>query len=190
MRSRGHPKAQAGDNRVAIINAPSRWRAREGLALSGGEGLAHLEFMTCSPQFVRRVDLVRSDAIDRELTPMRQPVRDQFGPRIRPITRSGEVSGSTTTISPKVGLTPESAWMFAPCVTTISVPSVHVFKIALASRLSSSRRSLNTKALLNAGSMSTGPRFISFAVSTQRREGYAIRPGLCAHKRLRPRALS
>jgi hypothetical protein len=52
-----------------------------------------------------------------------------------------EVSGSTTTISPEVGLTPESAWMFAPCVMTISDPSVHVLKIAVASRLSSSRRS-------------------------------------------------
>src|SRR5829696_8595665 len=72
---------------------------------------------------------------------------------------------------PEAGLTPESAWMFAPCVTTNSVPSLHVFNIAVASRLSSSRRSLNTKALLNAGSMSTGPRSISFAVSTQRHHG-------------------
>jgi hypothetical protein len=87
------------------------------------------------------------------------------------MTRSGEVSGSTTTISAEVGLTPESAWMFAPCVTTIRVPSPHVFKIVVASCLSSSRRSLSTKALLKAGSMSTGPRSISFAVSTQRHQG-------------------
>src|SRR5215204_6292547 len=31
------------------------------------------------------------------------------------MTRSGKVSGSTTSISPEVGLTPEGAWMFAPC---------------------------------------------------------------------------
>src|SRR5215203_7069781 len=72
---RGHPKAQARDHRVAIINSPSRGGARKRLALSGREGLAHPNFMTRSPQFVRRVDLVRSDEIERELTPMRQPVR-------------------------------------------------------------------------------------------------------------------
>ena len=137
--------------------------------MSGGEGLAHPKFMTRSPQIVRRVDLVRSDEIERELTVMRQPVLSVRPAGSRPTTR--EVSGSTTTISPEVGLTPESAWMFAPCVTTISVPSVHVLKIAFASCLNSSRRSLNTKALLNAGSMSTGPRPISFAVSTQRHQG-------------------
>src|SRR4051795_614620 len=66
-RRRGHPQAQARDHRVTIINSPSRGGARKGLALSGGEGLAHPKFMTRSPQFVRRVDLVRSDEIEREL---------------------------------------------------------------------------------------------------------------------------
>src|SRR5215203_4306852 len=70
----GHSQAQARDHRVAIINSPSRGGAREGLALSGGEGLAHRKFMTRSPHFVRPVDLVRSGEIERELTVMRQPV--------------------------------------------------------------------------------------------------------------------
>src|SRR5215204_3028076 len=69
-----------------------------------------------------------------------------------------------------------------------TVPSVQVLKIAVASCLSSSRRSLNTKALLNAGSMSTGPEMHQFcrlnAAAPGRaddsREGYAVRPDLCA----------
>jgi hypothetical protein len=66
-RRRGHSQAQARDNRVAIINSPSRGGARKGLALSGGEGLAHPKFMTRSPRFVRRGDLARSDEIERDL---------------------------------------------------------------------------------------------------------------------------
>jgi hypothetical protein len=105
------------------------------------------------------------------------------------MTSSGEVSGSTTTISPEVGLTPESAWMFAPCVTTISVPSVHVFKIAVASRLSSSRPISQHESVAKSWLDVHGPKIHQFcrfnAAAPGRtndcREGYAVRPDLCAH---------
>src|SRR3954467_11510150 len=75
--------------------------------------------MTRSPQFVRRVELVRSDEIERELTVMRQPVR-----RGDPTYDAQWRRGTPTTISPEVGPTPARTWMFAPSVTTNSVPSV------------------------------------------------------------------